>query len=286
MILVTGATGQLGAATVEHLLKHTEANTIVALARDENKATVLKEKGVEVRIGDFDDRDALDKAMQGIDKVLLISTIDPNRYQQHQNVVDAAKKAGVQHIVYTGISMQDVGASAIQSMMGSHFQTEDYIRESGLTYTFLRNTLYLDGIPFFAGEQVFESGISLPAGEGKVPYALRREMGEAAANVLLQDGHRNKSYDITGSKLYSYTDVARELSALSGKTIDYTDVEATAFSEQLKAVGTPDFVTFLVAGFSEDTKNGQFERVSSDLETLLGRQPMALKEGLKEVYKL
>src|SRR5690606_36484397 len=105
MILVTGATGQLGAATVDHLLKHTEANDIVALTRDENKASALKEKGVEVRIGDFDDTDSLHKAMKGIDKVLLISTVDPSRFQQHKNVVDAAKSAGVKHIVYTGISM-------------------------------------------------------------------------------------------------------------------------------------------------------------------------------------
>lgn len=286
MILVTGATGQLGAATVEHLLKHTKANTIVALARDENKAAALKEKGVEVRIGDFDDTDSLNKAMKGIDKVLLISTVDPNRFQQHKNVVDAAKSAGVKHIVYTGISMQDVDTSAIHALMASHFQTEDYIRESGLPFTLLRNTLYLDGIPFFTGERVFEVGISLPAGEGKVPYALRREMGEAAANVLLRGGHENKVYDITGSELYSYGDVARELTALSGKTVAYSNVDGAGFSEQLTAAGVPDFVTFLVAGFSEDTKSRQFERVSNDLETLIGRKPTSLKEGLKEIYKL
>ena len=286
MILVTGATGQLGGATIEHLLKNTDAKTIVALARDDNKAAFLKERGVAVRIGDFDDTDSLHIAMQGIDKVLLVSTVDANRLQQHKNVVDAAKKTGVQHIVYTGISMQDVGTSAIESLMASHFQTEDYIRESGLTYTFLRNTLYLDGIPFFTGEQVFDTGISLPAGEGKVPYALRREMGEAAANVLLQQGHENKTYDITGGELYSYADVARELSVLSGKIIGYSEADASSFQEQLKAAGTPDFVTFLVAGFSEDTKNGQFEQLSTDLENLIGRKPTALTEGLKEVYKL
>ncbi|MFT3822905.1 MAG: SDR family oxidoreductase [Chitinophagaceae bacterium] len=285
MILVTGATGHLGSATIEHLLKTTAANNIVAFARDENKARSLVEKGIEVRIGTFDDIASLDKAMQGIDKVLLISTIDHHRLQQHQNVVDAAKRAGVKHILYTGVSLKDVNTSAIKILMESHFQTEDYIEKSGLKYTFLRNSLYADIIPFYVGEKVLERGIFLPAGNGKVPYALRREMGEATANVLLQDGHENKIYEITGSELYSYTDVAKALSELSGKNIEYTDVEATTLSEQLKQAGAPEFVRFAIVGFATDTKDHQFEIVSKDLEKLLGRKPMMLKEALKELYK-
>lgn len=111
-------------------------------------------------------------------------------------------------------------------------------------------------------------------------------MGEAAANVLLQNEHENKTYSITGSELHSYTDVAQTLSELSGKNIGYTDVDATAFSEQLKQAGVPEAVSFLLTGFSLDTKNNQFEILSKDLETLLGRKPASLKDGLKEVYNL
>lgn len=286
MILVTGATGQLGSATIAYLLKNTTADKIAALVRDENKAQHLKEKGIEVRIGSYDDIASLDRAFQGVNKVLLISGTDPNRVQQHKNVVDAAKKAGVKHLAYTGLSLKDIHTSAIKSIMESHFQTEDYIKESGLAYTFLHNTLYMDGIPMFAGEKVFESGIVLPAGNGKTPYALRREMGEAAANVLLQDGHDNKVYEITGSELYSYAKVAKTLSELSGKSIAYTDADARSFPEQLKQAGVPEFVAFLVAGFAADTKNNQFETISKDLENLLGRKPTNLEEGLKEIYNL
>lgn len=284
MILVTGATGHLGSATVEHLLKNTTANNIVAFARDENKAKHLKEKGIEVRIGTFDDTASLDKAMQGIDKVLLISGIDQNRLQQHKNVVDAAKKAGVKHIAYTGVSFKDANTSAIKPFMEAHFQTEDYIKESGLPYTFLRNTLYTDGIPFFAGEKVLETGIYLPSANGKVPYALRNEMGEASANVLLQNGHENKTYEITGNDLYSYEDVAKTLSELSGKTVSYTDADATTFPEQLKQFGVPEIGVIIVSGFSADIKNKQYEIVSNDLEKLLGRKPTNLKDGLKQIF--
>ncbi|NII27684.1 SDR family oxidoreductase [Pseudoflavitalea sp. X16] len=286
MILVTGATGHLGTATIEHLLKNTKADKVIALARNEEKATALRDKGVEVRIGDFDDTASLDKAMQGIEKVLLISTIDHNHFQQHKNVVDAARKAGVRHIAYTSISMKDVNTSSIKDFMESHFRTEDYIRESGLAFTLLRNTLYTDVIPWYVGEHVFERGIYFPAGTGTVPFALRSEMGEAAANVLLQDGHENKTYSITGNNLYSFGDIASELSTLSGKTVAYTEANATDYVNQLKQFGVPESFVFLLGGFGADIKDKQFEIVSNDLENLLGRKPASLKEGLKAIYRL
>lgn len=286
MILVTGATGYLGAATTDHLLSRTDAGNIAVLARSAEKAKALADKGVQVRIGDFDDIPSLDQAMQGIEKVLLVSTVDHHRLQQHKNVVDAARRAGVRHIAYTGVSMKDLSTSAIAGLMESHFQTEDYIRNSGLPFTFLRNTLYTDGIPLFAGEQVFETGIYFPAGTGAVPFALRNEMGEAAANVLLGNGHENKTYQITGDTLYSYADVAGELSALSGKTVTYTDAKAADYADKLKQNGVPEFLVSMLGGFAADIKNKQFEIVSSDLESLLGRKPASLKEGLKLIYNL
>lgn len=284
-ILVTGATGRLGKATIEHLLKNTAAENIVAFARDIEKAKVLVEIGIEVRIGNFDNPPALDHAMAGIDKLLLISGVEMNRLQQHKNVVDAAKKAGVRQIVYTSISQRDLDNSAVKILMESHYQTEDYIKESGLTYTFLRNSLYADVIPIYVGEKVFETGIYYPAGNGKVAFALRREMGEAAANVLLQDGHGNKTYEITGGELNSFEDIARELSLLSGKTVRYTNADAGAFSDKLKESGIPKDFVFVLSGFASDIKNKQYEILSPDLENLLGREPASLEDSLKEIYR-
>lgn len=284
MILITGATGHLGKATLHHLAQKTAASQLVALARDESKASSLKEQGIRVRIGSFDEPESLEKAMEGITKVLLISGTDPQRLQQHKNVVNAAQKAGVQQLVYTGVSLQNLDASALKTFMGSHFETEAYIKASGIPYTFLRNTLYLDGIPFFVGEKVLETGIALPAGSGKVPYALRDEMAEAAANVLVEAGHTHKTYEITGSEAYSYTDVAQALTELSGKTVSYTPITEEAFIQTMKQYGVPDYLIDLVNGFSVDTKNGLLEASSTDLQTLLGRKPATLKEGLQAIY--
>ena len=185
MILVTGATGQLGKIVIENLIDKTAAKGIAALVRDESKAADLKDKGVDIRVGNYDDIASLDQAMQGIDKVLLISgTDEEHRVQQHQNVVDAAKRAGVQFIAYTGRFMKDPDASA-NHLMDGHFKTEALIKASGLTYALFQNALYMDSLPLFlGGKQVFETGIAIPAGQGKVAYALRSDLGEAIANVL------------------------------------------------------------------------------------------------------
>ena len=286
MILVTGATGKLGTAVIQTLLAKTSANQITGLARDESKAADLKEKGVDIRVGNYDDIASLDNAMQGVEKVLLIAgTDEDNRLQQHQNVVDAAKKAGVHCIAYTSRNLKDKNTLANKLMEG-HFQTEDCIKESGLAYAIFRNVLYMDTIPQFAGEKVFDTGVNLPTGEGKVAYALRSEMGEGIANALLEDSCKNKIYKLTGSESYSFADVATALTSLSGKEVQYTPAEKSAFEAQLKGRGLPEIMVQRITSFLTDIKNGQEEEVSLDLENLLGRKPASLQEGLKVLFKL
>jgi NAD(P)H dehydrogenase (quinone) len=287
MILVTGANGQLGTAVVKNLLKKTSANQIAALVRDESKASALKEKGLDIRVGNYDDPASLDKAMQGIEKVLLIAGTDENkRLQQHQNVVDAAKKAGVQCIAYTSRTLKDRNTLA-NKLMAGHFQTEDYIKECGLNYVIFRNVLYMDTIPQFVGERVFDTGIYLPTGHGRVPFALRSEMGEAIANALLEIDCDNRIYKLTGSESYSFDDVAAALTHLSGKEVNYIPAEdKSAFEAQMKEPGIPELIVQRVTGFLTDIKNGQEDEVRPDLENILGRKPASLKEGLKVLFKL
>jgi len=286
MILVTGATGHLGSATIDFLLKKMPSSQIVGLARDEQKAAGLQAKGVAVRLGSYDDPASLAKAMQGIEKMLLIAgTDEERRVQQHQNVLDAAQRARVGFIAYTSRTLKDRATLANQLMVG-HFETEDAIKESGLAYSLFRNGLYMDAIPQFAGPNVFDTGITLPAGLGRVPFALRREMGEAIANVLAADSAAKPVYQLTGSASYSFADVAQVLTELSGKQVKYTPAEVSAFAQGLKGRGLPDVIVGRIIGFMTDIKNGQEDAVSPDLEQLLGRKPASLHEGLKALYKL
>jgi NAD(P)H dehydrogenase (quinone) len=285
MILVTGATGQLGWIVVENLLKTTPASEIAVLVRDENKATDLKEKGVEIRVGTYFDKASLATALQGIDKVLLISSNDFNdRIGQHKNVVDAAKNAGVKHIFYTGVTMNDIENSPLKPLLADHFQTEDYIKESGLTYTFLQNSLYFEVVPMFVGAGVLETGIFFPAGEGKVAFSARQDLGEATATILSTEGHENKTYNLTGSEAYSFAEIAEELSSLTGKTVAYTSPESAAFEGMLKQFGLPEGIVVMSVLFAAGIKNNDFSSPSSTLEQFLGRKTTDLKTFLHATY--
>ena len=171
-------------------------------------------------------------------------------------------------------------------LMKGHFQTEDYIKASGLSYALFRNVLYLDAIPLFVGPNVFDTGIYLPAGQGKVSFALRSEMGEAMATVLAADNTTGKVYTLTNSTSYSFDDVAAVLTDISGKQVRYIPAEQPAFEQQLKAREVPEMAIQRIIGFLTDIKNGQEDEVSSDLEKLLGRKPATLHEGLKTIYTL
>ena len=233
MILVTGATGQLGSSVISQLNKVSSKDQFAIFARDEKKATEYQEQGIEIRLGDFNQISSLGNAFEGITKLLLISTMEFNRFEQHKNVIDAAKMAGIKHIIYTGLAIQDIETSNVKDLMQSHFDTEKYIQASGLDFTFVRNTMYTDAIPQIVGDKVFNTGIYLSGGDGKVPYALRREMGEAIANILVQDNHENKIYNITGDIAYSYANVAQTLSELANQKIDYVDLDEILYEQFL-----------------------------------------------------
>jgi len=285
MIAVTGATGQLGSQIVAHLAKQINPSTIVAIVRDEEKASNLKELGVQIRVADYHDTEALNKALEGVSKIMLVSSSDFNdRLQQHKNVVDAAKNAGVSHVVYTGVSMTDVNNSVLKDMMMDHFQTDEYVKNSGMDYTLLQHNLYAEVVPMFLGENVAETGVFFPAGQGKVPFALRSEMAEAAANVLASDKHKNQTYRINSSESYDFNTVAKAIGDATGKTVSYTDADPVQFEGILKGFNLPEEVIGMTLGFSAAMKNGDFDFVSTDLENLLGRKPAGAQEAMKELF--
>lgn len=285
MIAITGATGHLGGHVIDQLLKKIPASEIIAVVRNKEKAADLQKLGVQIREADYTNNAALTAAFQGVEKVLLISSNDFNdRLTQHKNVVDSAKEAGVKHIAYTGVNMKDVNSSVLKTFMEDHFQTDEYIKASGLTYTLLQHNLYTDVLPMFLGEQVLETGIYFPAGSGKVPFALRREMAEAAANVLLSDGHQNATYRISSNESVDFNVIATTLSNLSGKTVAYTSPDSEQFEAALKGVGLPAEIIGMSVGFATAMKNNDFDVPGNDLEHLLGRKPASIEQALEELF--
>jgi NAD(P)H dehydrogenase (quinone) len=288
MILITGATGHLGGRVIETLLNnHVPASQIAALVRDEAKALHLKAQGVNLRLGNYDDVEALDMAMQGIDRVLLVSALDEGRImQQHHNVVDAAKRAGVKCLAYTSHCLQNRETLA-NPIMRTHYETEDYIMASGLNYIIFRNILYMDSMTgHLLGRNYMDSGIRLPAGDGRVAYALRSDQAEAIGNVLAAGACNNKIYRFTGSQTCSFDDVAQAISEITGKTITYTPISIDAYRHNLLTAGVPEKVLDLILPFMTDIANGQGSTVTTDMEEALGRAPIGLKAGLKQLLNL
>lgn len=286
-ILITGATGNLGRAVIETMLKQISSDQISIITRNEAKRLEFQSKGFNAFLGSYDNVAALENAMDGVDTVLLISSGDQgDRMQEHRNVVDSAKKAGVKHIAYTSRCLNNTSTLA-NKLMAEHFETEDYILSRGMKHTFFRNILYMDAIPQFIGGNVaLEKGIFLPAGDGRVSFALRSEMGEAIANVLLNKQRESEIYNFTGDKTYSFYDIATVLKELSGREVIYTNVETSVFAGMMKQRDLHDAVIQKMVDFITDIKHNQESDIYNDLANQLGRKPTGLKEGLKILFGL
>ena len=284
MILITGSTGQLGKATIELLLKKIPANRIAALARDESKTADLKQHGIEVRVGNYHDRASLAAAFKGIDKLLFISGNDvARRQQQHVTVVEAAKEAGVKHIIYTSFARKnETETNPLGIVATSHIETDKLVKASGIPYTIMQNGLYADVLPMFFGEKVLDTGIYLPSGNGKAAYIKREDIAKAAVAILTSEGHEGKEYKIVNTKNYSLQDAAGILSELSGKPVSYINPTTEEYKASLTQANVPADAVGFLASFSEAIKQGEFESSDSDIETTLGITPASLKDFFKE----
>ncbi len=288
MILVTGATGGYGQHAINHLLnKGIAANKIIALVRDEEKAKALQSKGIETRIGDYNNYDALVKAFEGVEKLLFVSGSEiENRATQHENVLKAAEASQIKHIVYTSFVRKEVNEnSPIAFLQNTHIQTEEWLKKGTIDYTILQNALYMDLLPMFVGEQVTDTGaIFLPAEAGKTGSVLREELAEVAAIVLSSSGHENKSYALTNSSTFSYQDVANKLTGIINKEVTYISPSVDVFKETLEANQVPADYIGLFTAFSVAQAKGEFELEDQTLEQLLGRKPLTLDAFLPNVY--
>src|SRR5690625_2470034 len=239
MILITGANGHLGSQTIDFLLEKNPDANIAGLVRSEEKGAELKKKGVELRVGDYVDYSSIEKAVEGIDTLLLISTATmENRARQHNNVIEAAREAGVKQIFYTSLVQADKKLSPLSA---DHDETEKLIKDSGIAYTIYRNTFYAEFFPMFLGNALETGEWILPSDGNKINLALRSEMAEALANGLSDPAkHKNEVYEITSGNDYTLDELAEILSEASGKEIIYTDVSVSDFEQMLEEIGLPE----------------------------------------------
>lgn len=217
-LMITGATGQLGRLTIKELLQKIPPEQIIAGVRNPDNAAELQQSGLEIRLVDYDNPKTLDPAFRGISRLLLISSShqdDAVRLVQHKRVIDAACRAGVEHIFYTGFAFSHLG-----NPDNVHARTEQAIVESGLKYTFLRNALYIDFINVLDLQEAIRSGVLAAApGNWSFNSVTRRDLALATAAILTSVEHDRSSYELTAPQTWSFADLAEALSGLAGKPV-------------------------------------------------------------------
>ena len=280
-ILVTGATGKLGSKVVESLLKSIPASDLAVSVRNPEKAEGLRARGIEVRQGDFDNPETLDNAFTGIDRLLIISADGDNetRILQHTNAVQAAERAGVKFIAYTSLA----NATESKNLMAPpHVETEAAIIRTGIPYSFLRNNWYLENeIGSIQGAMAGAPWVT-SAGKGKVGWALQQDYADAAAAVLVGNGHENTVYELSGP-LLTQEELVSALGAVLGKEIPVQQVSEEKYAEIMKGLGLPDFVIPIVVGIQESIRNGSLEVEKNDFEKVLGRPVTPINEALTQL---
>jgi NAD(P)H dehydrogenase (quinone) len=276
---VTGSTGALGTLVIQHLLDlGVPSSSIVALARNKAKAAKLEDLGITIRIADYEEPSSLEKALHGVDHLLLVSGSEVGkRAGQHGNVISAAKKSGVSLLVYTSITRADTSVSPLAP---EHKSTEEAIRKSGLPYVILRNNWYTENYIDDVKRAGTTGTLEAAVGKGKVSSASRSDYAEAAARVLVGEGHAGKIYELAGDA-WDYSQLAHAASEILGSAVAFKALSPEQRTQSLLAAGMPQGVADFVVGLDRSIEAGALAEDSADLEHLLGRKPLSLKDGLK-----
>ncbi|MBP2236989.1 NAD(P)H dehydrogenase (quinone) [Sinorhizobium kostiense] len=278
-LLVTGAAGQFGKLVLDALLASGKTNPadIIATSRDVAKLADYAAKGVQTRAADFDDPASLDKAFAGATRILIISTdvLDQpgKRLKQHLAAVEAAKKAGAKHILYT--SMANPEGSVIP-FAGDHLGTENAIKATGIPHTILRNAWYMENL-FLALPHALASGQWFSsAGEGRISHVARGDLARAAAAALESGSNESRTYTLTGAEARTTEEIAALAADATGKKLDVVHISDEALAAGLKGAGLPDFLVPILVSFDANTREGHFDIVTGDVAALTGKAPLSL----------
>lgn len=281
MITVTGATGALNGATVDHLLARLPADELTVVVRDPARARHLADRGVQVRRGDYADPAGLPAAFAGADQLLLVSSNDPgaDTVALHRNALEAAAAAGVGRVLYT--SHQGAAADSPFVPARVHAATEQLLAASGLPWTALRNGFYAHSLGWLTGPWRETGVVRVPA-DGPVSWTSREDAAEAAAVVLLADGAHDGPVTLTAAQAPTFADVAGLASELTGRRTTCEVVDAEAWVADQVAAGRPEPVARFTLGIYLAAAGGFFAGTDPLLGRLLGRDPVGVREVLAD----
>ena len=269
MILVTGATGHIGSELVRLLAE--QGAPARALVHSPDKAAPIQRLGLETALGDYEQPDTLDAAMKDCDQLFLLSPPSPRQPQQEQHVIDAARRAGVGHVVKQSVPWASPEAPVVFSRW--HGQVEDHLAQSGLAYTLLRPSSFMQNF-LMSAQQVADQGVLYGMfGEGRVAFIDARDIAAVAAELLTSPGHQGASYTLTGPEALSAAEVAERLSAATGRQVSSVDLGADAFRQALAGAGMPGWMVDGVVEGNTMLAAGHGAAVTDEVARLTGRPP-------------
>lgn len=280
-IAITGANGQLGRATLSSLLEQVNPSAIVAIVRAQSKLVDFANTGILIKEATYDEPDTLLEAFSDVDTLLHISaaTVGPVAAKQEQHVVTAAMKQGVKKVVYT---------STLHPQPNAHFMathtcllTERAIRASGMQYVFFRNSMYMETVPLFVGNGLYDGQIYYPAENGSVSFVSRLDIAEAIAGVLRKSDTANAVYNITGEVSYTFEAIAQVLGQIKNLDANYVSISDELFQEELAKAEMPIAEIEFYLSMARSIRAGEFTFVDDSLEKLLGRKRKTLTDYLK-----
>lgn len=283
MIVVTGATGQLGRLVIQNLLRTLPAGQIVALARDPAKAADVAALGVQVRRADYTQPATLDAALAGAQKLLLISSNEVGqRVAQHRTVIDAAVRAGVALVAYTSLLHADTSPLGLAL---EHKETEAMLKASGLPFVLLRNGWYSENYAASVPAALAHGAVIGSAGEGRIASAARADYAAAAAAVLTQAGQAGRVYELAGDTAYTLAEFAAEIARQAGKPVVYTNLPEADYQSALVGFGLPQPLAAMLADSDTGASKGGLFDADRQLSALIGRATTPLSDTVAVALK-
>lgn len=279
MIVITGASGQLGQLVIRGLLKKVPASQIAAVVRDPAKAAQFGAQGVQLRQADYNDPAALDAAFAGADKILLISSSEVGqRLPQHRNAIDAAKRAQPKLLAYTSVLHADTSPLGLA---GEHKATEALIRASGLNYSILRNGWYFENYHNSIAGGPAHGAVLGSAGEGRIAAAARADYADAAVAILTASEPPQAVYELGGDAPFTMAELAAEIARQSGQPVAYQDLPEADYKAALLGWGLPEGLASLIADSDAGAAKGGLDERSRTLSRLIGRPTQTLADAVQ-----
>lgn len=283
MIIITGATGHLGSRIVEHLLERIPPHRVGVSVRNPDKAGDLHARGVRVRQGDFGRAESLSHAFEGATQVLVVSaaTTGGSAVGQHAAVIDAARNAGAQRVLYT--SHQAASPDSLFAPMPDHAATEQYLADQGGVFTALRNGFYASFVPRLIGPALKSGELIAPA-DGPVSWTTHEDLAAAAAAVLADPGLvEGVTPPLTGPQALDLEDITKILTTLSGRTIKRVIADDEEYTANMVQRGAPKAQASMMLGMFKASRRGEFNTTGPTLEQLIGRPTAPLSTILNSI---